>query len=326
MICILCVLIIFALAGCKPASDAGAAPIKQPNTVTQQGSYHTLLVGDYQGTIAIADMLSRGNFGLGTYADLDGEMILLDGQFYQADERGQVKQPLLTTTTPFATVCFFTPEHASPITDPIRLIDMEIELLRVRLDADKLYAIKIKGDFGEVQYRSFPKQSPPYKPFTQVETFETRFTQRNVSGTLVGFYYPAWYGDLNADNFHFHWISDDKKSGGHVIDAAITQGSIEFCDMDQLLVMNPSPGFKRDDVVPVNEAEEMSRASEVIHEPLNTPSQASAVAPTDDIKDEPPRPGEPYPIPPRPEPPLPPKPEPTEDKSTEGATGLSHLE
>jgi len=42
------------------------------------------------------------------------------------------------------------------------------------------------------------------------------FEAENISGTLVGFYCPDYIGNINAKGHHFHFISDDKKWGGHV--------------------------------------------------------------------------------------------------------------
>ncbi|MGB6152245.1 MAG: acetolactate decarboxylase, partial [Pricia sp.] len=44
-----------------------------------------------------------------------------------------------------------------------------------------------------------------------------------VSGTIVGFYCPDFIGNINVKGFHFHFISDDKKLGGHVMDFKTTQ-------------------------------------------------------------------------------------------------------
>ena len=42
-----------------------------------------LLDGIYDGEMTIGELLGKGNFGIGTFDALDGEMIILDGVCYQ---------------------------------------------------------------------------------------------------------------------------------------------------------------------------------------------------------------------------------------------------
>jgi acetolactate decarboxylase len=61
----------------------------------------------------------HGNFGLGTFNDLDGEMIALDGTFFQltSDGTAHVVDPL--QKTPFAVMTFFRPEVARRLEQPV---------------------------------------------------------------------------------------------------------------------------------------------------------------------------------------------------------------
>ena len=278
LLVILSTLIMIAMAGCGKPTGAEAAepytpnenktmrgPIGQQHTITQNGTYHTLNAGAYGGTIEIAEMLKYGDFGLGTFDGLDGELILLDGVYYYADEAGKIRRPEMSITSPFITVCFFNASDSTLLNDPIRLVDLEEQLLRERLDPDKLYAIKITGTFGEINYRSFPKQTPPYIPFTQIGQLERKFQVRDATGTLVGFYFPAWYGEVNAPNFHFHWVSEDKMTGGHVLSGGVGIGRIEICEINQLDIMNPMPPGEllRGNFTPLQESERREMQTEV---------------------------------------------------------------
>ena len=49
---------------------------------------NALVEGLYWEDTTIADILARGDFGLGTFNDLDGEMVVLDGQVYQLRSDG----------------------------------------------------------------------------------------------------------------------------------------------------------------------------------------------------------------------------------------------
>jgi acetolactate decarboxylase len=45
---------------------------------------------------------------------------------------------------------------------------------------------------------------------------EFRFT--NVTGTLVGLWSPGFSSAFSVAGYHFHFLSDDRRDGGHVLD------------------------------------------------------------------------------------------------------------
>src|ERR1700744_6775171 len=51
--------------------------------VYQTSTMGALLDGVYDGDVTIRELLQHGNFGLGTFNGLDGEMLVLDGACYQ---------------------------------------------------------------------------------------------------------------------------------------------------------------------------------------------------------------------------------------------------
>ena len=52
--------------------------------------WRALLAGNYEGVASVGKIRSLGNVGLGTFAGLDGEMIILDGVVYKAAKTGKV--------------------------------------------------------------------------------------------------------------------------------------------------------------------------------------------------------------------------------------------
>ena len=53
------------------------------HAVYQTSTMGALLDGVYDGDVTIAELLRHGDFGLGTFNHLDGEMLVLDGVCYQ---------------------------------------------------------------------------------------------------------------------------------------------------------------------------------------------------------------------------------------------------
>ena len=83
------------------AAPARAVELYQVSTI------EALTAGLYSPEGSFADLARHGDFGLGTFVDLDGEMVALDGAFYQVKSDGTVHVVPPTAKTPFAEVVFF---------------------------------------------------------------------------------------------------------------------------------------------------------------------------------------------------------------------------
>ena len=74
---------------------------------------NALVEGIYEEKIPFSEVKKHGDFGLGTFDHLDGEMIMLDNQIFQIRDDGRVQKVDEDALTPFACVTFFRPEkHA----------------------------------------------------------------------------------------------------------------------------------------------------------------------------------------------------------------------
>jgi acetolactate decarboxylase len=57
-------------------------PPPKRDTLFQVSTIDALLAGAYDGDITFKELGKHGDFGLGTFQSLDGEMVELDGSFY----------------------------------------------------------------------------------------------------------------------------------------------------------------------------------------------------------------------------------------------------
>lgn len=70
-------------------------------------------------------------------------------------------------------------------------------------------------------------QEKPYnKSLVEMLADRPVFEGKNITGTLVGFWCPAYIGDINTDGFHLHFLSDDHNLGGHLME--FTAQSLEI--------------------------------------------------------------------------------------------------
>lgn len=237
------------LLGCAPSTKTAPASGDAPtataaanatnDSLVQFSLLSVLAADDYAGSATLHTVLANGDFGIGTFDHLDGEMIVLDGKVYQALADGTVRPADLDGTTPFAAVTFFQEDgHID------NLSAATLDNLNEQLDAklprrNSPYAIRITGDFAALTLRSVAAQTPPYRPLVEVVKQQTTWQHQNQHGTLVGLRCPAWMGTLNVSGYHWHFLSDDHKVGGHVLACEFPDAAVSFDECDTLVIRIP---------------------------------------------------------------------------------------
>ena len=121
-----------------------------------------LLDGIYDGEMTIGELLSHGNFGVGTFNGLDGEMVVLDGVCYQVRHDGSVSLPDLRQQTPYAVVTNFVPMIKRELPQNLLRKSASQILDDFTVSKNYMYAIKIYGEFEWVRTRTVIKQEKPY--------------------------------------------------------------------------------------------------------------------------------------------------------------------
>lgn len=210
-------------AGSVTEDNSGTAPLGR-ETLYQMSTITSLLAGGYDGQISFEVLRQYGDLGIGTFDKLDGEMIEVDGKFYQIKADGTAYPVSGNTLSPFAAVTFFDPDQSIIIDQDMSLAQLEKRLDKAMSNKNMFYAIKITGDFPFVKTRSVPAQQKPYPRLVDITKNQPTFELKNVQGTLVGFWCPAVSQGVNVPGFHLHFLSEDKTSGGHVLDFSITDG------------------------------------------------------------------------------------------------------
>lgn len=204
--------------------------------MAQVATFGSLRDGDYEGKFPIGKLRSYGDFGLGTFDRLDGEMIVLDGKIYHAGADGRTDLPGPDVKTPFACVVPFHTETTFDVGSPITSDGLK-RLVDAKYDGPQMLAIRIDGVFRELTSRAFPPQSKPYKPLAKLAAEERRKTYSRVSGTLVGFRMPATIGNLNVPGYHFHFLTKDRKAGGHVLKYEIESATVKVMALKRIVAI-----------------------------------------------------------------------------------------
>ncbi len=199
---------------------------------------NALVEGLYVENTTIADIKLHGDFGLGTFNFLDGEMVLLDGIFYQIRSDGNVYSIGDNEQSPFACVTFFSPDTFEDIGGNIESTDFYNFLNRLIPSENMLYAIRIDGVFGHIRTRAVPK-SENYRPLVEATKNQPVFDFYDVKGSLAGFYTPRFMESLNAPGYHLHFLTEDRQHGGHLIECSLKNVRIGIQHVPKLEVGLP---------------------------------------------------------------------------------------
>jgi acetolactate decarboxylase len=220
-------------------SAAACSVEHEYDALYQVSAINALLGGVYQGSVTFEQLKKQGDFGIGTFDELDGEMIALDGEFYRVRADGQAYKVKDDASTPFASVVFFESDNSFDINENIDFKDLKIKLDKSLPSENLFYAIKIRGTFKIVKTRSVPRQEKPYKALVEVVENQPVFEFENVEGTLVGFRCPPFSTGVNVPGYHFHFITDDRSGGGHVLDCNLEAGKIEIDYKNKFVMLLP---------------------------------------------------------------------------------------
>jgi len=212
---------------------------QQRDTLTQIATIDALLTGVYEGPTTVGQLLRHGDFGLGTFHQLDGEMIVLDGRCYQVTSDGRANRVSRSTHTPFAAVTWFRPDREHDLPPGATMAEATALIDRLLPTVNLFYAIRIDGEFTRVKVRSVPRQTPPYRPLVEVVKEQPVYELEHVTGTLVGFRCPPYAGSLNVPGYHLHFITADRTRGGHVLDLAVARARVGIDDTHTLTVRLP---------------------------------------------------------------------------------------
>jgi acetolactate decarboxylase len=195
------------------------------HSLSQVSTFHALMLGKYDGETTYGELKKRGDFGIGTLNGLDGEMVALNGEFFQVRADGSVHAIPDEAKTPFAVVTFFKPDKAVIFPQAGDMKALQKALDKILPLTDEPCAIRIEGDFKYIKVRSVPRQEKPYPGLEEALKHQTEFELKNVRGTLVGFRFPPYMDGVNVPGYHFHFITADKKAGGHVLNCTFETAS-----------------------------------------------------------------------------------------------------
>ena len=209
------------------------------HSIFQNSLMSALLDGIYDGEMTISELLGKGNFGIGTFNGLDGEMIILDGTCYQLRGDGSARVADLDQQTPYAVATNFVPRILVDAPRGLRRDELSAFIDEVEPSANYMYAVRITGRFSEVTTRTVVKQTKPYPPMTKAVGGDKELHFSDVEGVIGGFRTPVYERGISVPGCHVHFIDAARQSGGHVLDYTVDEAKIELCPGSDLELRLP---------------------------------------------------------------------------------------
>lgn len=207
-------------------------------TLFQVSTSTALVEGVYGGVVTIGELKRHGDFGLGTFDGLDGEMLALDGHFYQVLGDGTVRDAGDDARVPFAVVTEFRVEREFTIDRVGSFDDLSAQLDRRRDTGNLFFAVRIDGHFAQIRTRALCKTASGVS-LVDATAHQPEFALSDVSGTAVGFWTPLYARTINVAGWHFHFVTDDRTSGGHVLDCQGVNLHAQMQDLADVRIAMP---------------------------------------------------------------------------------------
>ena len=220
---LICVPLLLMMAACKNDQAKEQSNAESAGGKSDQFYHYSIwsaLVNKiYDGTLTVKDGKTKGDIGLGTYNGADGELIMLNGVMYHVPSSGIVSVADDSTHIPYLNATFFDNDISFGYSDRLNYDSLR-RLIRKKVPSPNyFYGFKIHAQLDSLKLGSLYKQERPYmEGLDSLMPKRPTFAKTNVSGTMVGFYCPEFIGDINVAGFHLHFLSDDKKVGGHVME------------------------------------------------------------------------------------------------------------
>ena len=216
--------------------------------IFQVSTLQALALGYSRSVITVEEFLKHGDIGLGTFEDVNGEMIVVDGACYRAIEDGTAMKAEPDMGVPFAAVAKAGQDPGFEIHD-IDCIEKLKELLMLKIEEgfalNSMHIARIDGEFRRVCARSESAYRSQHVDLKEILSETQRdFVFDEIRGTLVCIYYPDYMDGINAPGWHVHFISEDRTKGGHVFDLDMISGRIRLTRISRIEIQLPTePAF-----------------------------------------------------------------------------------
>ncbi|MCL9779816.1 acetolactate decarboxylase [Vibrio sp. S4M6] len=203
-------------------------------TEYQYGTASALVDGQMGAVTTVKQVQENNNFGIGAGVGL-GEVIMVNGHAYIAGPKGKGREMRSTDGLSYMTATKFKNSQTFIVKNIPNISTLERAITTLEKNTHLMYAIKVTGNFNNVEARSENYQTPPYTPIvTWMKNNQNVFNFKNTQGTLVMFQSPEFLNGVGVPGFHTHFISKNHQQVGHVFDVYIKNATVQLEPLNNL--------------------------------------------------------------------------------------------
>ena len=200
--------------------------VAEAHELFQVSTLNAIMEGVFDGELTIGELRRHGDFGVGTFNALDGELVAVDGEFYRLAADGSAAPAPDDLKTPFAVVQHFRAEASTRLSGPMGVQELTRAIHDLAGSDNYFFGVRVDGSFDAITVRVVPKQEPPYPTLLEATSRQSEFELSGSEGTIVGFRFPDFSQGINMTGLHLHFLSDDRSAGGHVLDFRLQSGTL----------------------------------------------------------------------------------------------------
>jgi acetolactate decarboxylase len=216
-----------------------ALALPEQDMLYQVLPFNMLAAGNFEGNTTYAELAKHGDFGIGTLNDLNGEMIAINGKFYQIPTEGAPREIGSSEKTPYATITFFRSDYTFQVANVSSYSQLAFDINSTLPNYNAIYAIKVHGFFSFAETRSVPIQTKPYPTLWDAVKNQTVFNLNDASATAVGFFFPDSMNGVDYVGYHLHLLTDNYSAGGHLLECTIESATIEIDQINNYRLLIP---------------------------------------------------------------------------------------
>ena len=214
----------------------------------QVSTLQALAMGYTKAVVTVDEVLRHGDTGLGTFENVNGEMIVADGVCFRATADGTVVKAPRELGVPFCSVSQLRGEETFTL-KAVSNIEALKAALTQRIEEgfglNSIHMVRIDGAFERICARSESGKSTHHVTLKDIlQNNQRDFAFDDIEGALICVYYPDYMDGINAPGWHLHFLSADRTRGGHVFDCALRRATARLDKISRIRIQLPlSPAF-----------------------------------------------------------------------------------
>lgn len=191
------------------------------STLRQVGTFEALVQPNFAGLAPLNAATQGATLGLGTFANLDGEYVLVAGQGYRVPTSGVPVRVSGQEMTPFVQAVRFVPTHSAPVPPGTQCSQLTPIIDALAKSSDGIVSVRLRGTFTALTMRSVPAQQEPWPSLATVIANQSQFILDGKRAVLVGFRQGPDFLGVGQPGLHLHGLTADRTGGGHVLSCTV---------------------------------------------------------------------------------------------------------